>query len=205
MQELMTIIRARICLAPMGEAFILREGNLAAEFDMSRTPVRQVLQALQTEGMVEIRTGFGTVARRLDPEERTLAFIVFRELADSAANVAYDAKIPSHAMIEFSGISRSVQQRSSDSIENFVEHVGLVGKAMGELVQDDVLRNALLAAHWRITRWRTSDFQENPAEIWDSLTRSIKRIEDSLPENSAAHTLRTTAGLTKSIIEGGNN
>jgi len=59
-------IRTRIYLIeyPPGEA--LREEELAAEFGVSRTPIRRVLHRLEFEGLVTSQRGIGTIVTSVD-------------------------------------------------------------------------------------------------------------------------------------------
>jgi DNA-binding GntR family transcriptional regulator len=64
-------LRDRICLLDYPPGARLSEEELAAEFKVSRTPVRRVLTRLETEGLVEIHHGIGTIVT--DPDLDTLA------------------------------------------------------------------------------------------------------------------------------------
>ncbi|NQU58478.1 MAG: GntR family transcriptional regulator, partial [Rhodospirillales bacterium] len=55
------ILRDRICLLQYRPGTIIREGELALEFDVSRTPIREILQKLGFAGLVEVRNGVGTI------------------------------------------------------------------------------------------------------------------------------------------------
>lgn len=59
-------LRERICLLRYPPGHVLREPELAAEFGVSRTPIRQVLQKLEFEGFVEVRNGVGTIVTGVD-------------------------------------------------------------------------------------------------------------------------------------------
>jgi DNA-binding GntR family transcriptional regulator len=59
-------IRNRICLLTYPPGHLIRENELAKEFGISRTPVRQVLQKLEFEGFVETRNGVGTIVTGVD-------------------------------------------------------------------------------------------------------------------------------------------
>ncbi len=69
--RLYKIIRDRICTLEYPPGMRLSEEELAAEFKVSRTPVRRVLTRLETEGLVEIHHGIGTIVT--DPDLDTLA------------------------------------------------------------------------------------------------------------------------------------
>ncbi len=59
-------IRERICLLEYQPGTLINEGLLAEEFDVSRTPVRNVLSRLGYEGLVETRNGVGTIVTEVD-------------------------------------------------------------------------------------------------------------------------------------------
>lgn len=48
---------------------LLSENQLAAYFEMSRTPVREAIRRLQAEGLVEIRKGVGTFLKPLSAKD----------------------------------------------------------------------------------------------------------------------------------------
>lgn len=60
------IIRERISLLDYPPNRVLGEVELSREFKVSRTPIRRVLQRLHSEGLVNIRTGIGTVVTDID-------------------------------------------------------------------------------------------------------------------------------------------
>jgi len=59
--SILEILRNRICLLDYPPGTVLREADLAAEFSVSRTPIRSVLQQLSHGGLIESRDGVGTI------------------------------------------------------------------------------------------------------------------------------------------------
>lgn len=59
-------MRQRIATRHYQPGAWLKEQDIAAEFAVSRTPVRQALQQLETEGLVEIRNGVGVRVTEID-------------------------------------------------------------------------------------------------------------------------------------------
>lgn len=59
-------LRERICRLRYPPGTRLVEAELASEFDVSRTPIRQALQRLEYEGLVETRNGVGTHVTGVD-------------------------------------------------------------------------------------------------------------------------------------------
>lgn len=60
------ILRDRVCLLEAAPGTLLREAEIAEEFGVSRTPVREALQKLSWLGLVEIKNGVGTLVTPLD-------------------------------------------------------------------------------------------------------------------------------------------
>lgn len=67
--EIHRVLRDRICLLRYRPGELLVETELAAEFNVSRTPVRQALQRLDYEGLVETKNGVGTTVTGVDFQE----------------------------------------------------------------------------------------------------------------------------------------
>lgn len=65
-------LRRQICLLDFAPGEVLREQDLAEQFDVSRTPIRHVLNRLAMDGLVESRQGVGT----------TVTTIEFKDLLD---------------------------------------------------------------------------------------------------------------------------
>lgn len=59
-------IRERICVLEYAPGTLLNEGQLAEEFGVSRSPIRNVLQRLNYEGLLETRNGVGTIVSEVD-------------------------------------------------------------------------------------------------------------------------------------------
>jgi DNA-binding GntR family transcriptional regulator len=75
-------IRDRICLLEYEPGLKLSEEDLAREFGVSRTPVRQVLSRLEAEGLLESRHGVGTFVTDVDIEGLMPVYALRMELAE---------------------------------------------------------------------------------------------------------------------------
>lgn len=80
-ERLYATIRDRICLLDHAPGERLSEEALAAEFGVSRTPIRRVLSRLEAEGLVEIRHGVGNFVTDVDPAALAEVFRLRQELA----------------------------------------------------------------------------------------------------------------------------
>jgi DNA-binding GntR family transcriptional regulator len=67
--QLYAELRDRICLLDYAPGAIIKERELAAEFGVSRTPLRRVLQWLESDGLILSRQGYGTVVTEIDLQD----------------------------------------------------------------------------------------------------------------------------------------
>jgi DNA-binding GntR family transcriptional regulator len=67
--DIFETLRDRICLLDYPPGTVLREAELAAEFGVSRTPIRAVLQQLAHGGLVAAKDGVGTIVTDLPRTE----------------------------------------------------------------------------------------------------------------------------------------
>ncbi|WP_328531353.1 GntR family transcriptional regulator [Nocardioides sp. NBC_00368] len=77
-------LRARIISGELAPGTHLSEISLAEAFQVSRTPIREALKQLQTEGLVEIRSRVGTFVNAPSRREITELFQM-KELLEGAA------------------------------------------------------------------------------------------------------------------------
>lgn len=74
-------LRQRIATRAYPPGMRLSESELATEFGLSRTPVRQALQRLATDGLVSIKNGVGVTVTDLDRAEIDQAYYLRCQLA----------------------------------------------------------------------------------------------------------------------------
>lgn len=86
--ELAARIEQRIGAGELAAGSWLRQQSLAAEYGVSRTPVREALRKLQAGGRVELRAHRGARVRGPTPREIREAYAVRAELEGLAAELA---------------------------------------------------------------------------------------------------------------------
>ena len=86
--ELAATIQARVLSGAIATGTRLRQESLAAEFGVSRTPVREALRKLQASGLVEVLPRRGALVRRPSAREVREAYEVRAELEGLAAALA---------------------------------------------------------------------------------------------------------------------
>lgn len=76
-------LRREICLLDYPPGTVLREQDLAQRFDVSRTPIRHVLNRLAVDGLVESRQGVGTTVTTIDFKDLLDIYYVRATLAEA--------------------------------------------------------------------------------------------------------------------------
>ena len=173
-------LRKRICLADPDKPLPLHEGALAEEFGMSRTPIRQVLQRLAYERLVDIRSGVGTAAMPLDPKNRARDHLTHQAILQAIiAHPPAELSVGQHTDI----IALGAIMNSADNVDadlHFEVRARLLA-VLGELIADPILKDAFLAAHWRVIRWHMRDV----AVDLESANSALDRIVGSVAADKA--------------------
>ncbi|PJE27948.1 regulatory protein, gntR family [Pseudooceanicola antarcticus] len=151
--EIATVIRERICLNGQDSNIVLHEGQLATEFGVSRTPIRQVLQMLSYENLVETRSGVGTIAPPLVAANRRSDVRAFRALLGAAAQCPIpDVSVPPQVLDRIRDAIRLLEL-SGEPDTYLVQSLAAQLEAMMMLVADHIVAKALRSAYWRHVRW----------------------------------------------------
>lgn len=95
---------------------LVPEAALASEFNVSRTPIREVLKQLEIEGLVEIRPRVGTFVRRPTRRELIELFQLKESLEGLAANLlAWRGPVPELATLERNLADSDAAAQAGDS------------------------------------------------------------------------------------------
>ena len=99
-------IRDRICLLSYPPGSVLSENKLAAEFGVSRTPIRQALQRLEFDHLVSSQHGVGTIVTSLDLPYLKQVYALRLKLIDLVAELS-----PGHATsADFAALETLLEQ-----------------------------------------------------------------------------------------------
>lgn len=168
-------IRKTICLRPSDGDHVLHETELAHDFGMSRTPIRQILQRLAYERLVQTRSGVGTVVTPLVEEHRSRDLCSYRGLI--AAILLHDLpalSLSQHAdVLALDSVASALQPGDPDL------HYELLTRLHGitvQLVEDPVLADAYSASFWRALRWHMRDLASDPQRATAELRARVARL-----------------------------
>ncbi len=149
-------VRRRIVMHSGGDVLVLHEGKIAEEFGVSRTPVRQVLQLLASEWLVEVRSGVGSIATPLRAEDRDRDFGSLAAILKAGADFASDSDLGSPS-IELTAIVEHLKKSPNKSGGAYFESVSRIILCLSDMIEDPILKSAVVSCFWRFVRWRISD------------------------------------------------
>lgn len=158
-------IRARIMSGEIPIGAQLRQAELANDFGVSRTPVREALRQLQTGGLIDVVPNRGAVVRVPSPWEVREAYAVRAELEALAA------------VLSVGNVSRADVDRLREANQ------AMYDRSIAE-------RDAVDAA--AVDSRRENDvFHSTIAELSGNsrLARSIEEINETFPRNVSAQLL----------------
>lgn len=154
-EEITRCIRERICTDDPTAETVLFETELSREFQVSRTPIRQVLQRLAYEQLVRTVSGVGTVVIPLNAGARTEQEHMFEMLLKFARQqvnpvLAQTISLPKET-------------------EAYLAFRGMLIDQATQQIDDSILQSALVAAAWRDTRWALADLRRGGQRVWQAL------------------------------------
>lgn len=149
-----TYIRKRILNGQFRPGKALMTKELSAEIGVSRTPVRDALRQLETDGLVSIRARLGATVKKMDFKEYREACGLRLALESYAAGQAAQNRTAEElrelglivvAMRRLSEhlVARKGEDRATvDELirEDVRFHVGIIGAAKSDLLKKEVLR-----------------------------------------------------------------
>jgi DNA-binding GntR family transcriptional regulator len=148
-------LQSRVLAGDFPPGTRLRQEALAADFGVSRTPIREALRKLQASGLVELRPNRGAVVRGLTPREIRDAYAVRAELEGLAAEVAalqiHQDQIERlhRAQSQFGDALARIRGRTRNGRRRFSEHdIEMWGRANDEFHQviQEAAANGVLTA-----------------------------------------------------------
>lgn len=180
----------------------LVERVLAERFQLSRTPIREVLRQLERDRLVEVHPNQGVFVRRQSPKDIQDLFQLRIALEPVAAGLAAENRPEAELRIEQEGFRRAVEEGVDDP-----EH--LVG--LGQSLHDAIIRwtgNHLLVDLYGLLRMQTRLVRNLAKSRPDLESRSFREhmglleaIEagdgDGARERMRAHLERTEADIAR--------
>ncbi|WP_138472350.1 GntR family transcriptional regulator [Poseidonocella sp. HB161398] len=168
-------IRKTICIGGSGAEPLLHETELAREFGMSRTPIRQVLQRLAYERLVQTRSGVGTVATPLHDADRSRDLTTYRGILEAIrSHDLPQLTVSQQADIQALGGFAAAMPEGDAELQ--YELLSRMHRVLAGLVFDPVLADAFSASFWRAVRWHMRDLSADPANTSARLRIQVAHV-----------------------------
>ena len=145
-------LRERICLLRYPPGMVLREKDLAKEFGLSRTPIRQVLQRLEFAGLARTADGVGTVVTGFDLKAVKDVFDVRERITELIGELS-----PVAPTSEVLDTLEQLQQQAdnlsgSDQLEEFWRINHTLQQVIGQLIGNKALRSMHDLFYYQVAR-----------------------------------------------------
>ena len=208
-ERMHAVIRTRICLLDYAPGTRLSEEALAAEFGVSRTPLRRVLARLESEGLLQSVHGVGTFVTDVDIAELAQTYQLRFELAELTGRLG--AVAPDEALwADFLALSaRSKEIVRAPEPKRFAELNMDFFMALQRLTDNEPLKDICEKLYFRTTRiWLKSVFESkidlaDEADIFDREIHDILRALEIGDLHAAAHIQRAHISMSFARMQNG--
>lgn len=169
-------IRDRICFFEYPPATVLKEIALAEEFGVSRTPIRQILQRLEAERLVEIRDGVGTIVTGVDFKRLREVYELRLRITDIIPEFIQKAAVPKAAEDMQTLILRCKQLQETPDIRTFWTIENDRHRVLNRLICNEPLRELHDSLYMQTARVWYDIVESVWLEALDSLNSELREL-----------------------------
>lgn len=169
----------RICMLHYMPGDQLKESDLAAEFGVSRTPIRDALNRISHLGMIESRNGVGTVVVELGKEQIRQIYELRLELALLIGKLSPIRPDEEHLAIFEGLLARSEILKKDFVFEEYISINHTMIDAIASLIGNDSLRLMWLHTYFQAasTWYRVANVI--PEEVTQALVEELLDLIDA--------------------------
>ncbi|MEG0129467.1 MAG: GntR family transcriptional regulator [Clostridium sp.] len=172
------ILKEKIIYLEFEPGMVLNEVDLASEFDVSRTPIREAFQKLSADKLLQIIPRFGAQVAHIDFRYMKSVFEVTREMEPFAVKLAA-ARLQEGDIKNLQGI---LDELNTLSIETDYKMAIILDEKFHKIILDKCnnpcLKNILYDLHIHTERlWH---YSENYINSMDIFTVTLKGVLDAI-------------------------
>ncbi|MFJ3804370.1 GntR family transcriptional regulator [Streptomyces sp. NPDC090088] len=172
-------IRSLILNGPLPPGFRLRESMLAEQIGVSRTPIREALSRLASEGLVEVRPNRGAVVRAVPPSETKDVTGIRATLEGMAARAAAE-RITADQLADLEKLDAKMHQLASSPSGENLDELAVINGRFHEIVSS-AARNPTLQSTlqtFRLLPLARRTFQHyDPVRLCRSMSSHSELVE----------------------------
>lgn len=163
-------IRENICLMRYPPGTLIQEAKLAQEFEVSRTPIRQVIKRLEAENLVVSKNGVGTLVTDIEFEQLFDVYEMRLKAAELIGEMGVYQYEASHLDTLYQLRHDSEKLEGIASINNLALINHKLHQLSASLIMNHSLRSIFDQYYYQTTRvW----FQLMP-EYWEQEVKELK-------------------------------
>lgn len=190
-------IRDRICFLEYPPGTRLSEHGLADEFNVSRTPIRRILQRLEFEQLAERRQGAPTVVTDFDFESLRDVYVIRMILAENT-----DKLSPAKGWWRRVDVLRRLQEQCAElKSETNLRGLGAVHlelqEVLARIVENDRARDIMMQLYVQIARIWLSLI---PSMAWEQEVESVEREIAALIDAMEHRDIRAVGLIRRNYI-----
>ena len=179
------ILRDRICLLEYPPGTLLRETDIAEEFEVSRTPVREALQRLAYGGLVVSKSGVGTRVTSLDRDEIIDVYDMRMKLAELIGVMSPNPFSHQHVDLIIKLRRRAELLLGKFDTREYLRINHEIHFLIGSLIGNKTLSNLWDQLYFQAARVWYSHVQSSPVEVAHSLVNEAREVETAINEADA--------------------
>lgn len=179
------VLRDRICLLEYPPGTVLREASLAEEFNVSRTPIRAVLQQLAHGGLIESKDGVGNLVTDPDPAYINDIYQMRLKIAELIGQMS-----PKKLGIKHLRIVEELQERCTAlELEFNIREYWLINHDLHAVVAS-IIGNRTLRKMWdelyfQAARIWYQHARQNPSGVIASMQVELSEVKRAIENNDA--------------------
>ncbi|MBT4890042.1 MAG: GntR family transcriptional regulator [Rhodospirillales bacterium] len=179
-------LRDRICLLQYAPGTRLREEQIAKEFGISRTPVREVIQKLSFAGLVTSKNGIGTIVTEMDSSKLLEIYTLRSKLATMIGELTPNDCQPEQVAAVEKLLDRARNLKDSLEIRDYWMINHEMHFIISELIGNAPLREMWDHLYFQAARFWYDVTRTDVKDVADSLHREIEDILIALRMNDIA-------------------
>lgn len=178
------VIRERISLLFYTPGTVLSEAALAAEFNISRTPIRQVLHRLEFAGLVQIKNGVGTIVSDIDLRTFKDIYDLRMRLSELMGDLSPVTVTETHLMQIDELIARARELQQEPNVNGYARLANDLQEMLAGLIGSAPLREVIELLYFRVARiWFTYLPKLDWNEVMSAQLTELTEMRDAMARN----------------------
>ena len=170
------------------------EQQLAADFQVSRGPVREALRILEREGLIRLQARRGAQVAQFDAEELRQIFQVRASLIGLAARLATELQNKAYIARLKHGVARAVKlARDEDEMDSYVSAVTQLNLGLAAASGNKYLENIIFSLANQTLRYTRLGLATKARRLQSS--KNWKRLQDAIERNDPDAAASVAEGL----------